>query len=342
MKENDSENYSDEEKEEEEELNELIKNFAENKNDMHINSNLNFPQNLQGEITLLLYNNILSKLKSSLCQIIEKKNQSENYLCEIGFSEENHCIYLKISFNYTFLIFKIQYCEMLINKNLIKNIEEFTLKFYYEDLEKTIFNEIFFIDKQDLEINFFLQNGEMNIIQCIESENENEKENYQIEEKCNLYKDDIGNFPKIPNNEDFVFSFFISEKFVYKLVLNFKKFIEINNDRNTNFFELHLFSNDKILIVKKDNNKGVYIKVYFNIILQFMKNDNLKFGDFFTYGTIDFSKFLSSFVKGKKQKILFFLTKNGELKIETEIYNIENSEVIQMFNPVLNQMIDEY
>ena len=47
-------------------------------------------------------------------------------------------------------------------------------------------------------------------------------------------------------------------------------------------------------------------------------------------------------IKGKKQKILFFLTKNGELKVETEIYNIENSEVIQMFNPVLNQMIDDY
>ena len=320
----------------------IIQKKKKKKKNLNINININIPQNLQGEITLLLYNNILSKLKNSLNQIIKKKNQNENYLCELSFSEENHCIYLKISFNYTFLIFKIQYCEMLINKNLIKNIEEFTLKLYYEDLETTIFNEIFFTDKEDLEINFFLQNGEMNIIQYIENQNENESENYQIEEKCNLYKDDIGNFPKIPNNEDFVFSFFISEKFVYKLVLNFKKFIEINNDRNTNFFELHLFSNDKILIVKKDNNKGVYIKVYFNIILQFMKNDNLKFGDFFTYGTIDFSKFLSSFVKGKKQKILFFLTKNGELKIETEIYNIENSEVIQMFNPVLNQMIDDY
>ena len=337
MKENKYENYSEEEKEEEE-LNEMIKNFDEIKNDIHINSNVNFPQNVQGEITLLLYNNILSKLKSSLNQIIKKKNQNDNYLCEIGFSEENHCIYLKISFNYTFLIFKIQYCEMLINKNLLRNIEEFTLKLYYDDLENTIFNEIFFTDKQDLEINIFLQNGEMNVIQCIENENEN----YQIEEKCNLYKDDIGNFPKIPLNEDFVYSFFIGEKFVDKLVLIFKKFVEINNDRNTNFFELHLFSNEKILIVKKDNNKGIYIKVYFNIILQFMKNDNLKFGDYFTYGTIDFSKFLSSFIKGKKQKILFFLTKNGELKVETEIYNIENSEVIQMFNPVLNQMIDDY
>lgn len=339
MKENMNENFFFEE--EENEINEEIKDFIENKDNLNCinNSNNHFPQNAQGEITLLLYNNILSILKTSLNQIIKKSNQNGNYLCEIGFSEDNKCIYLKISCNNSFLIFKIQYNELLVNKEFIKNLEEISFKLYYENLENTVFNEIFYTDNQDLEINFFLQNGEMNVIQLME-ETEGEKECFQIEEKCNLYNDDIGNFPKIPTNENFVFSFLIHEKYVDKLVLNFKKFTEINNDRNTNFFELYLYSNDKILIIKKDKNWGTHIKVYFNIILVEMKNDNLKFGDFFTYGTIDFSKYLSSFVKGKKQKIFISLTKKGELKIATNINNIDNFEVIQMFNPI-NKMLED-
>lgn len=254
-----------------------------------------------------------------------KLTLNSNPLSQLTFVKNSQFIFLKIKFEFSYLIIQIPVNEMVLPSDM----DETSFLIYFQDLSHTLLSPVVLCDDGDVQLAIDTEKAEL------------------VVEKWRFFDNDIYDFyqnkkklinPEVdqefPNLEKSEWSFNIKGKTVKEFIY-FIDYLSKMEEREYNFFEIYLKNKESIDISKTDNfNHKVIVNFPIDLI---QTSDTFLFGDHYTYGTCDFCMFLNSFGQGSEE-ISFSFLKDGRMIIDRSlIKDVPDFRVKQQFNPIINK-----